>query len=195
MIRLVSIFLIVGLVGCGGDKGEAAPAAKKAAPAVKKAVPAPKKAAPAPKKAAPAPKKAAAPAPKAVTDDGVTATVNLTGNDMMKFNVNEIRVAAGRKVKLTLTHVGKLPGAAMGHNFVLLKPGVDVQAFATKAINAKPTDYVPADEAANVIAHTKVVGGGESTTIEFAAPAKGTYTYICSFPGHYAMMKGQFIVE
>jgi azurin len=31
--------------------------------------------------------------------------------------------------------------------------------------------------------------------IEFIAPEKGTYDYICSFPGHFAMMKGKLIVE
>jgi azurin len=40
-----------------------------------------------------------------------------------------------------------------------------------------------------------MIGGGESTVIEFVAPEAGTYTYICSFPGHYAMMKGKLIVE
>ena len=40
-----------------------------------------------------------------------------------------------------------------------------------------------------------MLGGGEETTIEFEAPAKGEYTFICSFPGHYALMNGKFIVE
>ena len=190
-MRIATVMIVAFLFGCGGDKAEKAPAKKPAKAETAKKAPPPKAAA----KPAAAPKAAAAPAPKVVTDDGTTATVNLTGNDMMKFNATEIRVKAGRKVKLTLTHVGKLPLTAMGHNFVLLKPGVDLAAFSAKAINAKGTDYVPASEAANIIAHTKVVGGGGSTTIEFDAPAKGSYPYICSFPGHYALMKGQFIVE
>ena len=41
----------------------------------------------------------------------------------------------------------------------------------------------------------KLIGGGEETTVTFDAPAKGTYDFICSFPGHYALMKGKFIVE
>jgi azurin len=40
-----------------------------------------------------------------------------------------------------------------------------------------------------------MLGGGETTTIAFTAPAAGTYDYICSFPGHYGMMKGKLIVE
>lgn len=113
----------------------------------------------------------------------------------MQFDVKEIKVKAGQKVKLTLTHSGKLAKTAMGHNFVLLKTGTDIAAFASKAAAARETEYIPKSDEASIIAHTKLVGGGESDTIEFTAPKKGTYTYICSFPGHYALMKGTFIVE
>lgn len=118
--------------------------------------------------------------------------VVINSNDQMRFDKSEIRVKAGEKIKLTLNHTGKLPKTAMGHNFVLLEKGVDMADFAMKAMNAKDREYIPAK---GVIAHTKLIGGGESTTIEFTAPAKGTYEFMCSFPGHYAMMKGKFIVE
>jgi len=119
-------------------------------------------------------------------------TIILNSNDQMKFDKSEIRVKAGEKIKLTLKHTGKFPKNAMGHNFVLLAKGTDLQKFATAAMDAKANDYIPAK---GVLAHTKMIGGGESTTIEFTVPAKGTYDFICSFPGHYAMMKGKFIVE
>lgn len=119
-------------------------------------------------------------------------TIVLNSNDQMKFDKTEIKVKAGEKIKLVLNHTGKLPKNAMGHNFVLLTKGTDVQKFATAAMNEKATEYIPSK---GVLAHTKLIGGGESTTIEFTAPAKGTYDFICSFPGHYAMMKGKFIVE
>ena len=122
-------------------------------------------------------------------------TIVIKGSDAMQFDLKEIKVKAGQKIKLTLTHSGKLAKAAMGHNFVLLQPGVDIAAFGGKAAAARETDYIPKSEQASIIAHTKLVGGGESDTIEFTAPKKGTYTFICSFPGHYALMKGNFIVE
>lgn len=135
----------------------------------------------------------------ATSDSGKTATaqageVVLESTDQMTYTTNEIRVKAGEKVTLTLKHVGKLPVEVMGHNFVLLKKGTDLAAFAGAAMNAKDTDYVPA-ESPDVIAHTKIIGGGESVTITFDAPEAGTYDFICSFPGHYSMMKGKFIVE
>ncbi|MBO6586906.1 MAG: azurin [Gracilimonas sp.] len=120
--------------------------------------------------------------------------VTIESNDRMQFDLNEIKVEAGQTVVLTLKHVGKLPKAAMGHNWVLLKQGVDIQAFGSAASKAAGNEYVP-EGTDDVIVHTKLIGGGQETTIEFTAPAAGTYDYICSFPGHYALMKGKLIVE
>lgn len=120
--------------------------------------------------------------------------VVITGNDAMQFNKKEIRVKAGEKVKITLKHIGKMDKNVMGHNFVLLKQGVSVSAFGNKAAAAKATNYIP-DNGKDVIAHTDIVGAGETSIVEFDAPAPGTYEFLCSFPGHYAMMKGTFIVE
>ena len=70
-----------------------------------------------------------------------------------------------------------------------------MSSFGNKAMMAKDTDYIPAELKGSVIAHTKTLGGGESDSIEFAAPAPGTYDYICSFPGHSSLMKGKLIVQ
>ncbi|HTN08165.1 azurin [Agriterribacter sp.] len=137
--------------------------------------------------------KAETPAATPAAAEGVT--LEITGNDVMKFDKTELRAKAGQKVTLTLHHSGKLAKEAMGHNVVILKTGTDVAAFAAKAVAAKANDYFPESEAANVIAHTKIIGAGESVTIEFTAPEAGTYPFICSFPGHYGFMKGDFIVE
>ena len=83
---------------------------------------------------------------------------------------------------------------AMGHNFVLLAQGTDVNAFAEEAVKASTNGYVPADHS-KIIAYTDLIGGGESTTITFNAPAKGSYDYICTFPGHHMTMKGKLSVE
>lgn len=89
-----------------------------------------------------------------------------------------------------------MPVSAMGHNFVLLKQGVDLRAFGNASAQSKAPDYdIPTELLSNIIAHTKMIGGGESVSIKFVAPAKGTYQFLCTFPGHYGMMKGLFIVE
>ncbi len=135
-----------------------------------------------------------------VTEDAVApakmeiAEITLNSNDAMKYDMSEIKVMEGQTVVLTLNHTGKLPEAAMGHNFVLLNQGVVMADFATAAVKEKDNDYIPND-GKDVIAHTETIGGGESTKITFTAPAKGTYDFLCSFPGHYSMMNGKFIVE
>ena len=122
------------------------------------------------------------------------ANVTISSNDGMRFDVRKIKVIAGQKIRLTLNHSGKLDKKIMGHNVVILKSGVKASSFAVKAASSKSNDYIP-EGTTDVIAHTKMIGGGESTMIEFIAPEKGTYDYICSFPGHFAMMKGKLIVE
>ncbi|XCF07146.1 azurin [Tamlana crocina] len=131
-------------------------------------------------------------APKAASSN--PNDVVITGNDGMQFNKKQIRVEAGKKVKITLRHIGKMDKNVMGHNFVLLKQGVDVMTFGPKAAAFKDSEYIPANTQ-DVIAHTKLIGGGETAVIEFDAPEPGVYDFICSFPGHYALMKGKFIVE
>ncbi|NBC57669.1 MAG: azurin [Bacteroidetes bacterium] len=126
-------------------------------------------------------------------EDGVTEIL-LTGNDQMRFNLKQIKVKAGDKVKLTLKHIGELDVNVMGHNFVLLEPETNINDFASRAVAAKDNDYIP-ENTENVIVHTKMIGGGEQTSITFDAPKKGVYDFICSFPGHVALMQGKFIVE
>ncbi|MEO0572848.1 MAG: azurin [Bacteroidota bacterium] len=120
-------------------------------------------------------------------------SIALSSNDLMQFDKTELKVKAGKPVTLTLRHTGKMDMMVMGHNFVLLKPGTDMGTFAAKAAIARDTDYIP--EGDETIVHTKMIGGGESTSITFDAPAPGTYDFLCSFPGHYGVMQGKFIVE
>ena len=131
------------------------------------------------------------------TDCSVENDVNkivITSDDYMKFNTSKITVKSGKLVKLTLIHTGVLDAKVMGHNFVLLKRNVDIMDFGNRAALASNNEFIPIDSD-EVIVYTKMIGGGESTSIEFLPPEIGVYDFICSFPGHYAMMKGKFIVE
>ena len=165
---------------------------KKEAPKAK----APKKVEPKPEPKTEAPKAPAADTDAAtvtVTADGV-AELTIEAKDSMQYNAKKFTVAAGQKVKLTLKHVGTMPKAAMGHNLVILKPGVEAGAFAAAAAATFKEEYFPAASADQTIAHTKLIGGGESTSIEFVAPAEGSYTFICTYPGHWGAMRGEMIV-
>ena len=117
----------------------------------------------------------------------------ITGNDTMQFSTKEFSVTAGEKVELEFKNIGKLPKIAMGHNLVILKEGVSALAFGSKVLQAggNATNALPESVKDEVLAHTKLLGPGESEIITFDAPEKpGLYQFVCTFPGHYAMMRG-----
>ncbi|MFZ6051344.1 azurin [Halocola ammonii] len=132
--------------------------------------------------------------PKVEVPEGPAIELTIEGNDEMKYNKREMYARAGQEVTLTLKHVGKQDIKAMGHNWVLMKQGADLDKFALAASEAPDNGYIPKSMEGQIIAHTKMLGGGQEDTITFTAPEAGTYWYICSFPGHYMMMRGKFIV-
>jgi azurin len=121
--------------------------------------------------------------------------VDISGNDQMQFDKKEIAVAADcTEVEVTLKHTGKLPAQAMGHNWVLTKTA-DLTPAATDGMSAGfANDHIKKGDT-RVIAHTKIIGGGQTTSVKFATSLlkKGeAYSFFCSFPGHYSIMKGTF---
>lgn len=171
---LVSIFSIAVLASCGGEKKE-----EQKKETIKLGVQ----------------KEETPKAESTSTSDSNMTEIVIVGDDMMKFDLSEIKVKAGQKVKITLRHKGKMDVNVMGHNLVILKQGVDVADFGAKAAVARDTKYIPAGSENDIVAHTDLIGGGQTTSVEFDAPEAGSYDFICSFPGHYALMKGKFIVE
>ena len=121
--------------------------------------------------------------------------VEISGNDVMQYDQSELTVPATcREITVTLHHVGKQPREAMGHDWVLVKTA-DLAAVAQAGISAGlANNYLaPADK--RVLAHTKVIGGGDSTSVTFSASIltkTGNYSYLCTFPGHSALMHGKF---
>ena len=142
----------------------------------------------------PAAKPAAAPAAAA---KGGARTVELTGGDDMKYNTTTITAKPGETIHVVLKSTGTIPKIAMAHNFVALAAAADVNEFIKSSMNARDTDYVPADKKAQVLASTKLAGPGETVEVTFKVPAKpGSYPYMCTFPGHYAAgMKGTLVVK
>ena len=132
-------------------------------------------------------------APKEETEKTAPVTNNhivIKAGDDMRFDKTEFTVKAGEEVTLILMNTGEMSKEAMGHNFILLKPGSDASSFANTAASAKESDYFPTDLQAQVIAHTKLLGGRENDQIKFTLEA-GTFDFLCSFPGHFATMNGK----
>ena len=177
----------LSLAACSQEPAQqAAPEAPASAPAAEATA---SEAAPAASEAAPAASEAA---PAAAATDAACSTV-VESDDAMKFNVSDINISkACSQFTITLKHVGKMPKAAMGHNIVITKTE-DVDAVDKEgAAEGVDKDFVKADDP-RVVAHTKLIGGGEETSVtidtsKFAAGNK--YEFFCSFPGHIAMMRG-----
>src|ERR1051326_3751327 len=124
-------------------------------------------------------------------------TVEITGDDFMKFNITSFEVKPGQRVTVHFKNIGELPKEALAHNWVLLAK----EAFAPKFIEAGATrpekDYIAFEQEFYVLAKTKMLGPGESDSVTFSAPAAvGAYEYVCTFPEHYAGgMKGVMTVR
>ena len=179
----------LALAACGKSEAPADAAAPAAAPAAAEApAAAPAEAAPAPA-AAPA---AASSKPAVVADCATT----VESNDMMQYNADSITVPAScTQFTINLKHVGKLAANVMGHNVVIAKEA-DMAGIAADGA-ADPATHVKAGDT-RAIAHSKVIGGGESTSVSFdVAKIKdgGPFKFFCSFPGHLALMQGSIQVQ
>lgn len=118
--------------------------------------------------------------------------------DTMLYSVEEMVVEKScDTIQVDMKHTGSMPEVAMGHNWVLAKTA-DMEGIAKDGMAAGlENEYLqPGDE--RVIAATEVIGGGEATSISFSPTdleIGGDYKFFCSFPGHYTVMQGDFIVQ
>lgn len=123
--------------------------------------------------------------------------VNLEGNDAMQFNLSNIDVSKSCKTfTINLKHTGTMAREVMGHNVVIVKTADMAAVDADGAKAGLANDYIkPGD--ARVVAHSKVVGGGQSTSISFpvAKLTAGPYSFFCSYLGHMAIMKGTITLK
>jgi azurin len=124
-------------------------------------------------------------------------TVNLTGNDTMKYDVTTIQAKPGETLHIVLKNAGSMPKIAMAHNVVILKPGTDGAAFTSAGMTNRDTEFIAPAQKANVLASTQLAGAGETVELTFKVPAKpATYPFVCTFPGHYAAgMHGTIVAK
>jgi len=123
--------------------------------------------------------------------------IKIEGHNNLRFTVETIKASPGEKLKITMTTITDMDKSQMAHNWVLLKQGTDAMNFVTKGLQHTDNDFIDPALEDKIIAHTDMVGGGETDSIVFTVPEKkGTYEYICTFRAHYqAGMKGKLIVE
>jgi azurin len=131
------------------------------------------------------------------TASGQECTQTIEGNDLLQFNLAEVRVSAAcEQVTITLVHVGSLPVNVMGHNWVLTTTA-DYMPVASAGQAAGAPGYLPVGDP-RIIANTDLIGGGEESSVTFdlaGLEPGGDYTFFCTFPGHYVLMNGKFVIE
>jgi len=123
-----------------------------------------------------------------------TCALSIDSNDRMQFSTANLNVPGDcTQVELTLRHTGTRPVAVMGHNWVLTETR-NFTPVAQAGMRAPLADnHLPKNDA-RVIAATPMIGGGATTRVRFATSKLkkgGDYTFFCSFPGHWGIMKGK----
>ena len=112
--------------------------------------------------------------------------------EQMKYDVTEFKVKAGKNVKLTFANPDALP-----HNLVIVNPGKATEVgLAATELGAEgfKLDFIPESE--DILHYTKLLDQGETAVLEFTAPTTpGDYEYVCTFPGHFLLMRGVLRVE
>lgn len=124
--------------------------------------------------------------------------IELKTSDAIKYDQRSVTVSAAcTTITVTLTHTGKLPVQAMGHN-VVISAADAVQGVAQDGLKAGLAGNFVKPGDTRVIVATAMIGGGQSTTASFpgqALKAGGAYRFFCTAPGHLALMTGRLIVE
>lgn len=131
------------------------------------------------------------------TVENTAETVNqiaIKANEDMTYSVNQFTVKQGEEVTLTLVNTGTSSKEAMGHNLVILNQGTNLNDFLFAASAEKENEYIPKEKSNDIIAHTKLLGPKENDQIKFKLDEKGTYDFVCTFPGHAGTMKGTITV-
>lgn len=130
------------------------------------------------------------------TDKQCKATVTVNGP--MAYDTQEIHINKKNCSEFTieLKNESKMAKASMGHDIVITQT-TDAEGVIADGQSAGIEKNYLKEGDTRIIAHTKLTGDGESDNVTFKTESLtvgGDYTFFCSFPGHYAMMKGKVTV-
>ena len=124
------------------------------------------------------------------TPDLTTIRVGTIPERLM-YDVTELTVTSGKKVKLTFANTDVMP-----HNLLIVNPGkADEIANMAMVMGAKGFENGFIPESSDILWYTKLLDQGAEEVLEFVAPAAGDYPFVCSFPGHGIVMRGVMHVK
>ena len=107
--------------------------------------------------------------------------------DLLAFKPDRLRCPTAAQVRLTFHHTGKY--VRQDHNWVLIMPGT-AEAVEKAALAAGEHHGWVSPGNKDVLAATPMCSKGQQVSVEFIAPPPGDYPFICSNPGHGAVMHG-----
>jgi azurin len=124
--------------------------------------------------------------------------LSISATDQMRFEQQTLEVDSQcTEVEVTLHNAGKLPPNIMGHDWVLTKTA-DVAPVANAGMEAGLANNYQQPGDKRIVAATAIIGGGDSATVKFSTAqleAGTSYSYFCSAPGHYSIMKGRLVLN
>lgn len=163
--------VFIAALGCNKDNQEKpAPAASTATPATT----------------------AAAPPPSAKPEAPPVEIAIASVGDTMAYDKTALSVPAGASVHLVFKNNAK--GDVLAHNWVLVNKGTEAKVAVDGLAAGVAAGYLPSNND-DVLASVPLAQPGKTTDATFKAPkTPGAYPYICTFPGHYLMMKGVLTV-
>jgi len=107
--------------------------------------------------------------------------------DLLAFKPDHLTCVTKALVHLTFYHTGKY--ISQQHNWVLTMPGA-ADAVAQAAMTADEKNGWRPQSDRRVLAATPPCDKGQHVSVDFIAPAPGDYPFICTTPGHGAVMRG-----
>uniref|UniRef100_UPI0037C56D89 plastocyanin/azurin family copper-binding protein n=1 Tax=Prosthecobacter sp. TaxID=1965333 RepID=UPI0037C56D89 len=120
-------------------------------------------------------------------------TINCV-RERMLFDKTEFSVKPGQPVSVVFNNPD-----ATAHNLAICQPGsVEEIGLAGNEMAKDPEgikkDFIPPTD--KILHHTKLLSPNVSETLRFTAPkSPGDYPYLCTFPGHWVIMRGVMHVK
>ena len=131
------------------------------------------------------------PEQQAIFAEAVDAeVVVVTVRNAMAYETSRIEAPAGATVRLVVDNA-TTTSPSMVHNVVVLAD--DDPATADRVSTARPDPEAGVPEDPSILVYTPLAGPGETRAVVFTMPPPGTYTFLCTYPGHGRFMRGTLV--
>ncbi|MEL6670891.1 MAG: hypothetical protein AAFR61_01830 [Bacteroidota bacterium] len=122
-----------------------------------------------------------------------SVTVKATGDVMTEIAYSPSTLVSEPGSVIKVTFVNESAVAGMYHNMILVAMGKEKEVIAACMAAGPDKEFVA--DMPEVLAASKLLNIGETTEFEIKVPdAPGNYPIICSYPGHYPIMKAELQV-